>query len=224
MKSRLLLIIIISLFVSHVVAQMQVDVNPNSTNTITMMLSKTINKNNSYSDYEGSPFLYDDYREATLVLNNSTIIANVKIKINLFTNEIFYLQNNTESIAIDGLIKHIQLPKSIGDTQKVVYKSGFNFPNGIDNNFFLEVILDGKLKILNKRTKFIAEQKNPLTGVVTRYFDESNKWFVSENNTLKEVEFNKKFFDVLLQDKAIEIKTFVSNEKINFKKELHIKK
>jgi hypothetical protein len=122
-------------------------------------------ENVSYADVQGSPFWDKNWNAAVLVLANGTVTKTQKAKLNLYTNEVHFVNLFNAEMACDNkAIKKVIFFKGI-DTSKVmaVFESFAN-PSGTDNIFFRS-LNKGKARLLELKKVSVKESEyNPLVG------------------------------------------------------------
>jgi hypothetical protein len=92
-------------------AQITMDVgsqssNWGSTNSVNVVDPSTLGKKKieliNYSDIEGSPFYIPKWSKAFLYLKNGNLVKIDRIKLNMYTNEVDYLNNNNVEMVLDA--------------------------------------------------------------------------------------------------------------------------
>ncbi len=138
--------------------------------------------------FNNIPIMYDLYEDKVISLfSKSTMFSLISEKVSDF-----YLNNH-----------HFRYINII-DTTKSVVKSGF-----------FDVIYDGKIKILVKRSKKI--QLSLGSGDLTYYFVPKTNYYLEMSGDYVNVDSEKSFLE-LFKDKKTELKQHLKAEKIKFKK------
>ena len=172
-------------------------------------------------DVSGSPFMRDDWAPAKITLSKGKEIGPLMIKLNIESNELYYLDSaGKEMIAADGIVKKIDCVNFYSkDSIRYVFKNGYPSIDKQNENFFYQVLAEGKTELLVKKSKYIRTTKNDLTGDVTKdIVDGADMLYVYANNTMQIYRPSKSFVIQLLKDKESAISSYIETHKINFKK------
>ena len=172
-------------------------------------------------EIKGTPFINDNWELAKITLSEGKEISHLPIKLNIESNELYFLDSTgKEMIAIKGLVKKIDyLNYWSKDSIKYVFKSGYPNIDKQTENYYYQVLTEGKIELLAKKFKYITVDKNELSGEISKNFVESAiKLYVYANNIIQAFYPNKDFGISLLKDKEKLINMFVDTNKIKFKK------
>ncbi len=142
-------------------------------------------ENLSYADVQGSPFWDKNWNAAVLVLANGTVTKTQKAKLNLYTNEVHFVNLFNVEMACDNkAIKKIIFFKGI-DTSKVmaVFES-FADPSGTDNVFYRS-LNKGKVRLLELKKVSVKESEyNPLVGKKEYSFYSKSTYAISDDEKI----------------------------------------
>ena len=183
----------------------------------------------------GSPFLNDNWTPAAITLSKGKQITPLQIKINLESNELYFLDTvGKEMIAVNGLVRRVEFINLYSrDSVKYVFKSGYPAVDKQNEIFFYQVLTEGKMELLAKKSKYISVVKDGFTGETKKSFEDAatvlyvcivNTMHVTRSDGLQVVyrieQFrpNKSVVLSLLSDKEQMINTFLDTNKINLKK------
>lgn len=189
-----------------------------STNAIFLDdLFKQPYKQNVNPDVKGSPFFIDDWKYADLILRGGQRFNRIKVRLNLFTQELNYLASgNTEIILKDGIIARMILY----DTSEAGLPVIRQFISGIpvvdkDTSFpFFELITEGKALLLNLDKKKINDAKDALSQTGGKEFVNSVSLYILINNELKKCNKSNEFFINIFADKRDSIESFIKVRKL----------
>jgi hypothetical protein len=122
-------------------------------------------ENLSYADVLGSPFWDDNWNAAVFVLANGNIAKTQKAKLNLYTNEVHFVNAaNMEMACENRQIRKIFFYKGM-DTSKVTAVFESFAEAGDTKNIFYRVLNSGKLRLMEYKKVSIKEKEyNPLLG------------------------------------------------------------
>jgi hypothetical protein len=172
-------------------------------------------------DITGSPFINTEWVPATITLSKGKEIGPIPVKLNIESNELYFRDSTgKEMIAFEGLVKKIDcLNFYSGDSIRYVFKNGYPGIDKQNENYYYQVFTEGKIELLAKRSKYIRTVKDELSGEITKEFVEGvTLLYVYAFGIMQAFHPNKSFVTSLLEDKEQAINTFISTNKINFKK------
>lgn len=160
------------------------------------------------------------YLSAALFTKAGKLSGNLKYKLLLQENRLFYQDSDGADMEVVSPIYRIAFEMPNGTF--TVFEKDFDGVDNLDNTNFYQVVTDGKAKLLLD-TKFVPETKQVFgSGMVTtlekqiNYFGAINAKIIKLTKAEHAVE--------LMQDKSTEISTFISKEKIKFKKQSDLEK
>lgn len=179
-----------------------------------------------YDIIKGSPFWADDWQSATLYGANPREKWEQPIKLNLATNEIYFINNREEELVInDGLV------------QKIVFHDGNDpakteaqFINGIEPPFFsntkingfLQVLNDGKYQLLKQSSRQVMEGDS-LFGTLKKYFFKyTTNYFIANKNFIVPLQKLNKENCLHAVPDTKENQQWISQNKIDLRKEADV--
>lgn len=172
-------------------------------------------------DVLGSPFFNEDWASAKLTLSKGKEIGPLLVKLNLENNELYYKDSNgKEMIVTDGIIKRIEfLGYTVKEPDHNIFKNGYQPVDKQNKNFYYQVLAEGKVELLVKKSKQIETDKNVLSGEIKKQFSElAPIFYVYINDTIQAFRPNKSTVVNLLKDKEQAIDNFITSNNINCKK------
>lgn len=152
--------------------------------------SENLNKNIPFDRIRGSQFWYNDWLLAHFYGEKDKSFGTYKAKMNLYTNEIHYLNNkNEEYVVADNAVKKIVLYYN-SDTSKVaaLFRNDIEAINFSYNKVtYVQQLSYGKINFF-KREKHIIKSADSLFATQKRYyFSEDNNYFIEVNNKVEKV-------------------------------------
>lgn len=179
-----------------------------------------------YDRISGSPFWKDQYQLATVLDNNNQVMGKAPVKLNLYTNEVYFLTpKGEERVVTAGLARKIIFHK--GDNEKevlAVFEN--NLPVIVENNpnaespSFVQVMNNGDLQLL-RHNKVLFVSADSLFGTMKRYYFSNqviyylnNKF--GQNNRLRKLNRDH-VMELINSDSQSE--AWIKQNSINFKKE-----
>jgi hypothetical protein len=156
-------------------------------------------------DVTGSPFLSDDWKLGALVVNTNRKFDSVKIRINVFSQEVHVLdKNNNEMALAQGYIREVQLPDAItGKPDGIIYQNGFPAVDEQDVNNFYRLLSRGKLSLLLSTRKVIATQKDEMSSEVKKEYRAYLDYYLYDGKTMQRV----KKSSAIIDGKQVKFKT-----------------
>jgi hypothetical protein len=146
---------------------------------------------NPAPDVNGTPFLKDDWRLATLVTNTNRRYDTIKTRLNILTQEVHILdRNNTELALAKGYIKEVILPGA-GPGEKLHFQNGFPAVDEQDGNTFYEVMAQGKLSLLHSSRKVIATNKDVMSGETSKEYRLYEDYYLYDGKTMQRIKKEK---------------------------------
>jgi hypothetical protein len=169
----------------------------------------------------GSPFINDNWVRAKLTLSRGKEIGPLSIKLNIESNELYFLDSNgKEMIAMDGLVKKVYcIDYYTKDSIRYVFKSGYPPIEAQNENYFYQVLTEGRIELLARKYKYISSERKDLSGDVSKSFaDGMVILYVYAYGVIQPLKSNKSFIATLWdEDKQQEMNKYISANKINFK-------
>jgi len=195
--------------------------------------SDDFNSTNFSSDHQffaietkTTPFLYDQSKEGYLIINDSIISSQKKIRYNLETGELFIGSKSGKSFLLSGeSITGFVINKNDENSRRVFTKiNSGDFENiEIKRNFY-EMIFDNKgedylIKDVKKYIFGLKKNGGVQTNFPSEYKERTSYYIKNKSGKYVKTKLRKKNILRILEDKNSEIKAFASSNKINFKKE-----
>ncbi len=177
-------------------------------------------------DIEGSPFVHPDWAIAELLLSSGKQYKNIKAKFNLESNEIYFLDTmNNVLVPRPGLVKKISF--SLLFSQEgfaYIFKSGYPAIEKQGENYYYEVLAEGKIDFIRRYYKDIKTIKYDMSGEIKKEFVEGSNYYLFTGGIIKELKREKMLVAELMNDKKTEIDGFILANKLNLKKTTEVQK
>jgi hypothetical protein len=169
----------------------------------------------------GSPFINDDWVSANITLSRGKEIGPLAVKLNIESNELYFLDSTgKEMIAEDGLVKRVDCSDYYWkDSVRYIFRNGYPAIDGQTENYFYQVFTEGRIELLARKFKYIRDEKNELTGDVSKSFvDGGMVLYVYAYGIMQPFKSNKNFVASLWdENKQQEMDKFIAANKISFK-------
>lgn len=169
--------------------------------------------NTAVSEIQGSVFYNDDYKNAKMYLANGTELTDIKVKLNLRDNKVYYLNN--EGLEMEAVSK---VKRIIFTDNGSVFENGFPAVNKQDPQTYYRVIISGKASLLILTGFVESVYKAFNSAITTKQIDKVNEIFGVSPNAIARL---KKTDDVLqlLSDKHKEVYNYIMTNNLKCKKQ-----
>lgn len=179
---------------------------------------------NKYSDVNGTPYFNAEYKSAKIKLNQGRIFVDVKMRINLATQETSFISaNGVEGYMVAGMVKEITYADTAAEGV-ITYKFQTGFPpidKQNENNFY-QVLSEGRCSFVKSIVKTVIERKNELSGEIAKDFETTENYYLFSGGKMKRIKKSKEFFLSELTDKQAEITLFIQSNQLSFKNTDHL--
>jgi hypothetical protein len=165
-------------------------------------------KGMKYADISGTPFVFGDWRKATIFDLGLHPIATIKVKYNSYSDQIHFLdEKETELVANKDIIKKVVLLYDSADGSKeIVLEKGFTDSKSILRiNQFVQVLNDGKVQLFKQNTTKIIQKDSLFATLKVNTFSENKFYFLKYTPTSVEKlrKLDQSELHALLPNKAI---------------------
>ena len=179
-------------------------------------------KGMKYADISGTPFVFGDWRKATIYDLGLHPIATIKVKYNSYSDQIHFLdEKETELVANKEIIKKVViLYDSTDGSNEIVLEKGYtDSKNLLRAHQFVQVLNDGKVQLLKQNTNKIIQKDSLFATLKVNAFSENSFYFLKYTPTSVEKlrKLDQAELYALLPNKAI-IETY-SKKKSKLKNE-----
>ncbi len=187
----------------------------------------TTNMDELYEGIKGTPYLFNEWKQGNIYLNDNTYINDVNIKYNIYTDDVLYLHRKSgDSLIIDrSLINSFEITDD-NSGNLVLFKEISLRPDKNDKSTFVKVLYDGKSKFIIKYTKtFIkADYKGAYSAgrKYDEYIDDYQYYIITNSTDPVKIKLNKKSVVKALSDKEVKIQPFLNEHRLNLNDEYGI--
>ncbi len=139
-----------------------------------------------YADISGTPFVFGDWRKATIYDLGLHPIATIKVKYNSYSDQIHFLdEKETELVANKEIIKKVILLYDSADGSKeIVLEKGFTDSKSILRaHQFVQVLNEGKVQLLKQNTNKIIQKDSLFATLKVNTFSENTYYFLKYTPT-----------------------------------------
>ncbi len=174
---------------------------------------------NKYDNVDGSPYLSDTWLQGSVKLaNNPKTYTQLLLKYNQEEDNLYFQGEDNTILGFNDPVSEFKI-NTIRDGMPyiAIYKNGYKNVAGTIVNSFFEVLAGGKTQLLKKTFKTIEETKEYGSAVVQRKLVVNTRYFLYTDGQAIMVKPNEKSILQALNSKLTELKTFIAQNKINFK-------
>ncbi|MEO7531797.1 MAG: hypothetical protein ABIS69_10310 [Sediminibacterium sp.] len=180
---------------------------------------------NRYPDISGSPYFNTEYKFASVILENNKKFANIKMRLDLVAQEIYFIASNgVEAFIEAGKVKEIAYYDTSSDGKIIAYKFQSGLPaidKQTERNFY-QLLAEGHCSFLKSSIKKISEKKSELSGEVTKEFETYENYYLFINGEMKRLKKDKEFILAELADKQAQMSQYIQSQKLNPKNNEHL--
>jgi hypothetical protein len=164
---------------------------------------------------EGTPYFKDEWMKGNVFVNGGGQYAGIDLKLDLYDNEVHFLdQKGIEMIATTSIQKII--------LRDSVSQQAYQFINGeyIQSNSrikgWYQLLSEGRIILLKKINKQMQEAKPYGSATVERSIINSTRYYILHNETFTEIKKIKEIPDIL-SDKKQEVAQFIKSNNLSGK-------
>ena len=173
------------------------------------------------NDVEGSAYNDSIYKTATFYYKDNQKIAECLSRYNGYSDEIEMMNSN----GTFGSLKKVDFLRVNLNSKLFVVSSSPDFKNG-ESGFFIEKVINEKCSLYFKESKSfikaIPAKSGYHTATKSKFVDESNYYIKFGNGALRKIPQSKSKLLKLFPDKRDNLKAYISENKIDLKKESDI--
>ncbi len=184
----------------------------------------TTNMDELYEGIKGTPYLFDDWKQGNIYLNDNTYINDVNIKYNIYTDDVLYLNSTSgDSLIIDrSVIKSFEINDD-NSGNMLLFREISLRADKKERNTFIKVIYEDKSKFIIKYTKtFIkADYKGAYSAgrKYDEYVDDYQYYIITNPDNPSKVKLNRKSVVKALSDREDKILAYMNEHNLNLDNE-----
>lgn len=172
-------------------------------------------RESNFTYVRGTPFLYEEWSRGTVKMADSTVYNDLVLKFNALRNQLLY--KNLKSGGLMEFLKPISVFVLDKDGNRDLYRKGFPAVDNYSEDTFYQVISDGKVKLLYKRSKILTESKFYSSATSETNITDIFSYYVLRDGKMKKIRPSKKEFIELFKDKENTIQAYLQAQKIDYK-------
>ena len=179
-----------------------------------------LNESIPYDKINGSPFWRDSLQPARFY-GSKGYITTLPARINIATNQIYFLQNAEEMILNDNIVTRIVF-QSGNDSSVFIGQVPNLLLNSQPLNNFVQVLNFGKYQLLKYTRRKVASSESPSRTSKNYYFTDDINYFIMANEKIVEIEKLKRETFFLYLPSASSYNGWLKENNINFRNEKDI--
>lgn len=177
-----------------------------------------------YEGVKGTPYLFNEWKSGNIYLKDNKLIKNVKIKYNIYTDDLLYLNSTSgDSLIINrSMINKFEISDDQPDD--LVLMEDINLkPDKSDKGTFVRVLYNGRSKFILKYNKmFIPANYKGAYATGNKYDEYTEKqqyYLITGTDNITKTRLNKKFIIKVLSDREDKIKGFIREKNLTMDNE-----
>ena len=174
-------------------------------------------KSREYSNVAGNPFLFKDWNAGVVKFSSGRVVSQFKLKFDCVRNQLLLQFNGTSFAAESKIREFVMYPKGQKVADSMVFRRGFPAIGNGNAETFYQVLTEGKVTLLRRYAKNIVEEKQHVASNITRHFEDEENYFILRDGILTQADKNNGGILVLLNDKAEDLKKYISDEKLKMR-------
>lgn len=177
----------------------------------------------NYSNVSGSPYLFQDWKQGSVVLGDKKRYDNIPIKYDIVRDVLIFKKDNSDA-GLEFNSEPVEFKFDDLDNTFLSKRSLFKSSN---EGGFLELIYNGKLALFKKHGKRLVKKREYNSAITEQQIEEFYTYFVLDAVSGKSEEIkslNEKALLPHFGDKAEEVKKYSASNKLSFKKDADLTK
>lgn len=169
-----------------------------------------------YAEIRGTPFFVDKWVKGS-VLTTRGIYENLELKFDIYDNTVFFNKNDEAFEMQDDIISFTLMHKPDQPASYSHFQKGIVGP-GLSGSQYVQVLEKGNISLYRLYLKHVSEMSEVNAGIV-KTFTNGTKLYAEKNKVVTLLKADRESVLSLLTDKAEQVSSFISANKISFKKE-----
>ena len=173
----------------------------------------------SNGEVSGTPFLNREWQLASVKLKSGKTYKNMHLKLNLLDHNFVFEGDAGQTMGFTEPVESVIFDATMSHESPMVFRSGFK-GGVVKETDFLEVIADGSAQALKMTSIAVKEVKDYGSAVTEKSYVTKSAYYINKKDkTLQTISLNKKDISKVLADHSKEVELFISENKLNFKKD-----
>lgn len=172
-----------------------------------------------YSDVQGTPFLFDDWRIADVTNAAGITFRQVPVKFDAYSNKFLFNHNQNIYEFVTDIVEVEMRNTSADSVSTMIFKKGFAINDKVTPDKYVLVLSSGKLNLVKHIHKGIDETTEYNVPGKVKTFSPRSAFYVSKDAIWQNLKPGGKALEQLLGDKWDMIEPFIKKNFLNSKKE-----
>lgn len=204
------------------------------------LYSQTVDNNNSYTinafdvdgkaftnkkrDVVGSPMLNPDWGKGIVKFKNGYSLNEVELQFNLVENELYFKKNNITYAFVDPIQEFVLTYTEDNASRISILRCGYPLSGENTNQTFYEVVKDGSIVQLLKKTGKVVQTTNKNGQGTQKEYRQIVQWYVYDvkNARLEPIKKDKSSLKQALPSFTLQIDQFAEEKNYKFRNEEEI--
>ncbi len=174
-----------------------------------------------YTDVQGNPYLFEQWVNGTIRLGNGKSYTNVPLRYDIVSDELQFKDSKSDQALNfkEPVVEFQLMPATESGESPMMFRNGFISDDGTSPKAYYQVLFDGGLKLLKRKTKIIFENREYSSAITTKTFREEEYYYLYKNNKTIKIKKDKKQVLTALADRVTELEAFIKSNALNLKNE-----
>ncbi|HEX7902235.1 MAG TPA: hypothetical protein VF487_00050, partial [Chitinophagaceae bacterium] len=174
--------------------------------------------NSKYVSVEGSLYFDPAWMKGRILLHDSIEYVNLFLRLDLFSNNVEFKDNNDQVFIASAPIKELTLTDTVNGKQfHFIHYSAFNNNATIEKGWYL-LLVAGDVSLYKFMAKVVNESKPYSSAIVERRIETMDHYYLYSGSSLTRIKKIKDLPDLLPAKKA-EITAYMKSNTLNSKNE-----
>ena len=186
-------------------------------------------KESQYTNVQGSPYLYADWKSGAILDTNGKLSENMMIRYDSYRDEVQFLKDGRTLVIDPSLVPEFYFVTTNEETKKIeniLFRNGFNVEGYKKLNYF-QVIYSTGIHYLRKfKTEYIEEAASSFgtNEQIKRFERTESEFLINKDGSVVKVGKNRKELVSSFGNYAGQMKTFIKENKLNVKSDVDLNK
>ncbi|QCR24217.1 hypothetical protein [Pontibacter sp. SGAir0037] len=180
----------------------------------------------SFTDIQGSAYLYDSWEKGKVKMMNGTIHDNMELMYDQVNDELIFKGLSNQPQTFLHPVHEFTISKVVNNhvVEERKFRKGFSPVDGANNMATYEVLAEGNTLLLKRTAKVVFEDLPYGSSTKVKTIRENTHYYIAVADKLVKIKNDKKSVLQVLNSKSTEIDRFIKENKINFKDDADLSK
>lgn len=170
----------------------------------------------SYVDVQGSPYLQDEWTKGSIEFTNGKAYKEVELKYDQVRDVLLFKNEKGEPFEFSQLVKSFSLTDR-KDNRQLLFRNGYSPVKGTTAASYFEILADGPVQLLLRKSKKIREDKPYGSATTVRAVEEYVNYYISKNGTPVNIKKNEKAVLEAIGGDSAALEAYIRSNKLNLK-------